>query len=198
MHFINEQSRGRLSHLLTVLIQGGQPRTGEVRKGFISKTDDANFVGLGTSPRYQHMGIGAQVTTTLQVGISETIETGYYSLPIQFSYHHSALGGQTQTATRTIGVNVTGLSPFWDQQDTGAPQLVIEGSQVGLSSAGDGVLLVTLDLTHLQARDGSDQPSSGDGVEAILSVARQTDFALRRLRRRPISLADEFYRMVEA
>jgi hypothetical protein len=29
-------------------------------------------------------------------------------------------------------------------------------------------------------------------------VAAATGFGLRRLRRRPISLADEFYRMVEA
>jgi hypothetical protein len=150
----------------------------------VEVADDANFVGLGTSPRYQHMGIGAQVTTTLQVGISETIETGYYGIPIQFSYHHSALGGQTQTATRTIGVNVTGLSPFWDQQDTGAPQLVIEGSQVGLSSAGDGVLLVTLDLRNIGNRtatnvvvnlDSSDVFSPAEGVSSAFGLDKDID-----------------------
>ena len=36
------------------------------------------------------------------------------------------------------------------------------------------------------------------GVNAILGVAAANDFALRRLRRRLVSLADEFYRMVEA
>jgi hypothetical protein len=150
----------------------------------VEVADDANFVGLGTSPRFQHMGIGAQVTTTLQVGISETIETGYYGIPIQFSYHHSALGGQTQTATRTIGVNVTGLSPFWDQQDTGAPQLVIEGSQVGLSDTGDGVLLVTLDLRNIGNRtatnvvvnlDSSDVFSPAEGVSSAFGLDKDID-----------------------
>ena len=32
--------------------------------------ENANFIGVGTSPRYQHMGIGAQVTTSFQIGIS--------------------------------------------------------------------------------------------------------------------------------
>jgi len=36
------------------------------------------------------------------------------------------------------------------------------------------------------------------GVKAILGVATDTDYALRRLRRRPVTLAEEFYRMVEA
>ena len=36
------------------------------------------------------------------------------------------------------------------------------------------------------------------GVNAILQVAAASDFALRRLRRRPVTLAEEFYRMVEA
>jgi hypothetical protein len=150
----------------------------------VEVADDTNFTGLGTSPRFQHMGIGAQVTTTLQVGISETIETGYYSLPILFSYHHSALGGQIQTDTRTIGVNVTGLSPFWDQQDTGAPQLVIEGSQVGLSGTGDGVLLVTLDLRNVGNRtatnvvvnlDSSDVFSPAEGVSSAFGLDKDID-----------------------
>jgi hypothetical protein len=67
----------------------------------------------------------------------------------------------------------------------------------------DGRLhLVTLDLARLTgkqedvvAKEGFDTAA---GVKAILGVAAANDFALRRLRRRPVSLADEFYRMVEA
>jgi hypothetical protein len=40
--------------------------------------------------------------------------------------------------------------------------------------------------------------SATAGVNAVLQVAVDTGFALRRLRRRPVSLAEEFYRMVEA
>ncbi len=61
--------------------------------------------------------------------------------------------------------------------------------------------LVTLDLTRIMPNDPS---AAGQGIDttvgtgAILKVAAKADFALRRLRRRPITLADEFYRMVEA
>jgi hypothetical protein len=150
----------------------------------VEVADDENFIGLGTSPRYQHMGIGAQVTTTLRVGISETIETGYYGIPIEFSYHHSALGGERQSDTRTIGVNVQGLSPFRDEQDTGLPQLVIEGSQIALSDAGDGVLLVTLNLHNIGNRtatnvvvnlDENDVFSPAEGVSSAFGLEQDID-----------------------
>ena len=63
--------------------------------------------------------------------------------------------------------------------------------------ADNRLLLVTLDMTRLP-RNGTETVATADGVAAILNVAHNCDFALRRLRRRPISLADEFYRMVEA
>jgi hypothetical protein len=108
--------------------------------------DNENFFGLGSSPRFQEMGIGAQVTTTIEVGISPTIETGYHDLPVEFSYHHAALGGAVQTDTRTIGLYVTGLSPYRNEPDTGSPMLVIESSDVALSGDEDGVLLTSLTL----------------------------------------------------
>ena len=62
--------------------------------------------------------------------------------------------------------------------------------------------LVTLDLGRLtgesEATIGSEGFDTAAGVNAILGVAAANDFALRRLRRRPVSLADEFYSMVEA
>ncbi len=64
------------------------------------------------------------------------------------------------------------------------------------------LLLVKLNLKDLA---GEPSPTEGSvpfpaaaGVSAILAVAADTGFALRRVRRRPVSLADEFYRMVEA
>lgn len=58
------------------------------------------------------------------------------------------------------------------------------------------LLLVTLDLARIGAAtaDGFDTAA---GVKAILGVAAARDYALRRVRRRPVKLAEEFYRMVE-
>jgi ABC-2 type transport system ATP-binding protein len=83
-----------------------------------------------------------------------------------------------------------------------------EGFLTGLKELGaeviaDGRLhLVTLDLARLTGKSGEEVAEEGfdtaAGVNAILGVATANDYALRRLRRRPVSLADEFYRMVEA
>jgi len=61
------------------------------------------------------------------------------------------------------------------------------------------LLLVTLDLERVAgATAGEGQWDPAAGVNAILGVAAASDYALRRLRRRPLSLADEFYDLVEA
>jgi len=83
-----------------------------------------------------------------------------------------------------------------------------EGFLAGLRAMGaevvpDGRLhLVTLDLARLTGKAISEVGDEGfdtaAGVNAILGVAAANDYALRRLRRRPVSLADEFYSMVEA
>jgi ABC-type multidrug transport system ATPase subunit len=83
-----------------------------------------------------------------------------------------------------------------------------EGFLTGLKELGaevvpDGRLhLVTLDLARLTGKSAAEVAEEGfdtaAGVNAILGVATANDYALRRLRRRPVSLADEFYRMVEA
>ncbi|MBE0566580.1 MAG: ABC transporter ATP-binding protein [Krumholzibacteria bacterium] len=80
-----------------------------------------------------------------------------------------------------------------------------EGFRRGLLDLGAEVhedrrlLLVTLDMRRLGAGAGADGAwDAAAGVNAILAVAVATDFALRRLRRRPVSLAEEFYRLVEA
>lgn len=60
------------------------------------------------------------------------------------------------------------------------------------------LFLVTLDLTGLEQAASGQEITPAMGVNAILKVAVDNDFALRRLRRRPVTLAEEFYRMVEA
>jgi len=62
------------------------------------------------------------------------------------------------------------------------------------------LLLVTLDLSRLVTpASGTEEgfPSAA-GVEAILRVAAEHGHSLRRVRRRPVTLAEEFYRLVEA
>ncbi|MFO7608304.1 MAG: ABC transporter ATP-binding protein [Candidatus Krumholzibacteriia bacterium] len=80
-----------------------------------------------------------------------------------------------------------------------------EGFRQGLLDLGAEVqedrrlLLVTLDMRRLGADTGADGAwDTTAGVNAILGVAVARDYALRRLRRRPVSLAEEFYRLVEA
>ena len=71
--------------------------------------------------------------------------------------------------------------------------------ELGAQFEQDGrLLLVTLDLSRLPDGRREDGFDTIAGVNAILRVAAAREFALRRLRRRPVSLAEEFYRMVEA
>ena len=80
-----------------------------------------------------------------------------------------------------------------------------EGFLTGLAELGAEVsedqrlLLVTLDMARVAGAAGADGTwDAAGGVKAILAVAAARGYALRRLRRRPVSLADEFYEMVEA
>lgn len=59
------------------------------------------------------------------------------------------------------------------------------------------LLLVTLDLTRTPGMSAASEYETAAGVQAILKVAADSDYALRRLRRRPLTLTEEFYRMVE-
>ncbi|PID78702.1 hypothetical protein CSB20_13820 [bacterium DOLZORAL124_64_63] len=61
--------------------------------------------------------------------------------------------------------------------------------------------LVRLDMRRLTDPAPTDAEApfpAAAGVRAILQVAADTGYSLRRVRRRPVSLADEFYKMVEA
>ena len=60
------------------------------------------------------------------------------------------------------------------------------------------LFLVSLDLAQLPGVEPGETLTTTLGVNAILRVAVDNDFALRRLRRRPVTLAEEFYKMVEA
>jgi len=114
---------------------------------------NASFYALGDSQFFGNMGIGDQRTATMRVGISPTITTGYYNIPVAIRYHHAALGGSRLVDVRNIGVYVTGLSPF-QGQDTGSPRLVIEDGRVALDADGE-TLLVTLTLHNTGNRSAT-------------------------------------------
>ena len=79
-----------------------------------------------------------------------------------------------------------------------------EAFLAGLESLGAQVdreqrlMLVTLDLAQLPAVQEGQEMTPAVGVAAILRMAADHDYALRRVRRRPVTLAEEFYKMVEA
>ncbi len=71
--------------------------------------------------------------------------------------------------------------------------------ELGAQFEPDGrLLLVTLDLSRFPEACRPEGYDPTAGVNVILKVAKAREYALRRLRRRPVSLAEEFYRMVEA
>ncbi|MBU2502605.1 ABC transporter ATP-binding protein [bacterium] len=69
------------------------------------------------------------------------------------------------------------------------------GAEVALDNR---LWLVTLDLQRITGGQKAGSYDPAVGVNAILRVAADSEFALRRLRRRPVTLAEEFYRLVEA
>ncbi len=79
-----------------------------------------------------------------------------------------------------------------------------EAFRAGLAALGAEVvtdkrlMLVTLDLAQVSGAATDEGFDTAAGVKAILGVAAANNYALRRLRRRPVTLAEEFYRMVEA
>jgi ABC-2 type transport system ATP-binding protein len=106
-------------------------------------------------------------------------------------------------------VNPGGMDPrqVFEVEGFGDEEEFLEGLRaISENVDQDGrLMLVTLDLASLEgAPDPDAAPEDGElysaklGVDAILKVAVASNFSLRRVRRRPISLADEFYKMVEA
>lgn len=102
------------------------------------------FIGLQASPTIPSIQIGATQSVSIRGAVSNTIITGHYDLPVQFTYHHAAQGGQRISATKTLGVYVEGIAPSTGT-DTGRPQLVIEESKVQPGEE-EGSIALTLTL----------------------------------------------------
>lgn len=103
-------------------------------------------------------------------------------------------------ARQTVDAHTRQAMQVFEVEGFGNEEAFVEGlRELGAQFEPDGrLLLVTLDLSRLPgARQGAGFDTA-TGVTAILQVAAAREFALRRLRRRPVTLAEEFYRMVEA
>ncbi|NDJ54516.1 MAG: hypothetical protein GYB68_15720 [Chloroflexi bacterium] len=146
----DQLERGMEFDLIITFTNIGSAGANEV----IVAAGDGQFVALGAGPRFGHMGIGAQATATITIAISNTIETGYYNLPVSFTFHNSQFGGPRLTDMQEIGVYVVGLSPF-QGQDTGSPRLVIEGAAVNVSADDPSVLLVELTVRNVGNRSAT-------------------------------------------
>jgi ABC-2 type transport system ATP-binding protein len=107
-------------------------------------------------------------------------------------------------ARQTVDAKSRQTRQVFEVEGFGNEEAFLAGlKELGAEITIDGRLhLVMLDLSRLTEKAPGDAGPEGFdttvGVNAILGVASKHDFALRRLRRQPISLADEFYKMVEA
>ncbi|MBU8872033.1 MAG: ABC transporter ATP-binding protein [Gemmatimonadales bacterium] len=99
-------------------------------------------------------------------------------------------------------IDTTGVDPHqvFEVEGFGNEEAFLAGLQeLGAEvSVDQRLLLVTMDLSNLDGAGDGKSLTPTMGVNAILRVAADNDYALRRLRRRPVTLAEEFYRMVEA
>ncbi len=138
-----ELERGKEFDLTLTFTNVGTYGANEV---LVSVGQSAHFVGLVPSLRIPHMGIGESRTVAIRGAVSNTITTGYYAVPVDITYHHTALGGSRMSDQQDFGVYVRGLPP-----DTGVvagrPQLIIEGAKVAVSNI-DNHLLLTLMLRN--------------------------------------------------
>jgi ABC-2 type transport system ATP-binding protein len=103
-------------------------------------------------------------------------------------------------ARQTVDSHARQALQVFEVEGFGNEEAFIAGlRELGAQFEPDGrLLLVTLDLSRLPGASQGAGFDTATGVTAILQVAAAREFALRRLRRRPVTLAEEFYRMVEA
>lgn len=124
--------------------------TWDASEVIVSVAQGTNFVGLTESETIPNIQIGEQRTVNLRVAVSNSIVTGYYSIPVQFSYHHGAIGGDRLTSMENLGVDVTGIAVNLGP-DYGRPQLVIEDSSIEPTDE-EGKLDLTLLLRNVGDR----------------------------------------------
>lgn len=124
--------------------------TWDASEVIVSIAQGTSFVGLTESETIPNIQIGEQRTVNLRVAVSASIVTGYYSIPVQFSFHHGAVGGQRLTSVENLGVDVTGIAVNLGP-DYGRPQLVIEDSSIEPADE-EGKLNLTLMLRNVGDR----------------------------------------------
>jgi hypothetical protein len=126
----------------------------DAKSVIVSIGQDSNFVQLSSSPHFDEIDSDETETVTLRGAVSNTITTGYYSLPILVEYQVStATGAERQTETLNIGVYVEGIAPGSDTQ----PEFTIGGwsTQPGELKRGEEFDL-TVTFTNIGASEAND------------------------------------------
>ncbi|HQE19335.1 MAG TPA: hypothetical protein PK607_12595 [Aggregatilineales bacterium] len=94
---------------------GGEAATGVS----ITIGQSTTFVGLDSGAFIDQVGPGESGSGKLRVAVSNTVTTGHYSIPLQFSYGAPSSPGIPLGEVKTIGVHVEGMAP--PGQDVGQP-----------------------------------------------------------------------------
>jgi hypothetical protein len=114
-------TRGSEFDLTVEIDNAGEEDADEV---IVSIGQDNNFVQLSSSKYFDEIEGGDTETVTLRGAVSNTITTGYYSLPIQIEYQvDTGTGAVRQSETLNIGVYIEGIAPSSDTQ----PEFTIGG-----------------------------------------------------------------------
>ena len=110
------------------------------------------------------------------------------------------LRGGELLARQAVDSHTRQAKQVFEVEGFGNEEAFIAGLRdLGAEFEPDGrLLLVTLDLSRLPDARLEGGYDATVGINAVLKVAAASEYALRRLRRRPVTLAEEFYRMVEA
>lgn len=137
-----ELKRGEEFDLTVTFTNIGTANAGQI---VVDIGQGGTFVLLGQSTTIDWMGVGNVGTAVLHVGVSNTITTGFYSIPVQFTYNVAGEASARMTSVQQVGVHVTGLAvSTGGGVDTGRPQLLIEDSDVAPTASGELNLSLTL------------------------------------------------------
>ncbi len=115
----------------------------------------ASFVALTPGKFIESLDEGESTRVTLSGAVSNSITTGYYSIPIQISYQQASGVGIPTTDIQTVGVYVEGLTP--PGQDTGLPSFSVTSFSIQPEQPKRGEEFdLTLTIQNIGTWDGND------------------------------------------
>ena len=127
---------------------------GDVTDVLVSIGAGQSFIGLTPGEYIESLDDGDSARVTLRTAVSNSITTGYYSLPIQFSYRQEETG-MAGSSSQSIGLYVEGLTPLG--QDEGQPAFAITAFTIEPQVPKRGEEFdLTLTIQNIGTWDGDD------------------------------------------